>query len=235
MNAQIKTPIIGFLLASLTVLTLPIAATAVPGYKPPKRNTPQRTDSTGTRSGNISRIGNLKNCAKDLAVPMTLLMPDHTAQTTLAQPPLFLYLAGTKEIRVSLAEVTTSGTTKTLWSNNSTIDSPGIVQFSYPSDQANLAVGKTYVWQAAIVCGDGSTTSLTQAKIERIKPSVVLETQLKQAKTPQQQAEVYAKEGIWVDTIANTTSVLGSEKSAETDLLALIEQIGLKNIADREK
>jgi hypothetical protein len=146
-----------------------------------------------------------------------------------------LYLSGPKEVKVSFAEVTSSGTKKALWSSNSTISEPGIVQFSYPSEQADLVVGKTYLWQAEILCKDGKTASLTQAKVERVKPSTALETSLKAAKTPQQQAEAYASEGIWVDTIANTTAALGSEKSAETDLLALIEQIGLKNIADREK
>jgi hypothetical protein len=239
MNARFTTPIaktiMATLLAAATIATaLPLEAMAAPGYKPPNRSGAKRTAGTGSRSGNVTRVGNLKDCAKDLAVPMTLLMPEEVAQTSIARPPLFVYLTGKKNITVSFDDLSGSKP-KALWTRSMSIEEPGFVRVDYPTEEAELATGKTYAWNVEIVCEDASTTSRVMAKLERVQPSSYLQTQLSKATTDQRKADLYASSGFWVDTLSVTGERLGTDESAQKDLLSLITQIGLKSIADREQ
>lgn len=228
---------LGLLTLSLAPLVLPLAATAAPKYRPPKRPAAQRTESTATRSGD-QRIGSLQGCAKDLAVPLTLLMPESLSYTSSQRPPLYLYLAKPKKLVVKFYENQASRR-QLLWRQSVEVGTEGIVQMTYPSNDPALEPGKTYTWQVSIDCGtkdvNNSLVSTTESTIVYSQPSRWFQSQLDAAKTPQRRAELYAVSGFWTDTLAATAAALAEDASAEQDLLSLLRQVGLDTVADRER
>jgi hypothetical protein len=232
------------IMACIAACLLPIAlpmlpATAAPGYKPPSRKSAQRTEGTGRRD-NIKRIGTLVGCAKDMMIPLTMVMPDDLAHTSLAKPPLFLYLEKPKQVMMAFYEVSASGSRKRLWETDSKIEQQGIVQVAYPADKPELEVGKTYAWTAEIVCNPedpNQNTSKTETILARVAPSRWLQKTIDSAITPRKKADLYASSGFWIDTLVATSDALasGTDRNAEQDLLALLEQVDLKAIAAQER
>jgi hypothetical protein len=241
-QSNLKKLFLAFIITLALPFCFPPIANAAPKYKPPRRVAPIRTDSTGTRSmDTLTRIGNLKGCAQDLAVPMTLLVPEQPAQTTAGRPPLFWYLAGQKDVIVTLYELPEKGNRKALWSKSVKVEQPGIAQLTFPAEQPELAIGKVYAWSIELVCDDldvAQNSGGVQAQFERVAASTWLTEQLKKAPTDQRRAELYATSGQWYDTLDATAKALTADpenKTIQQDLISLIEQVGLKNVADREK
>ncbi len=228
---------------------LPVAlpmfpADAAPGYKPPRRQSAKRTENSGTRSQLVTRIGELKGCAKDLAVPLTLVMPEEqksadgkssiTPETTLAQPPLYVYLSAPKELKLSLSDGA-----KLLWTNTQKIATSGIIEIPYPSDQPRLEVGKTYSWNVEVVCESDrlELQKVAGSRLTRVPLLSGAARQLKTATTPRQRAEIYANAGLWPETLMSIAEAQqnSTDTAADQDLLSLLEQVNLKSIADRER
>jgi hypothetical protein len=212
-----------------TILT-PIVAQAAPKYRQPQ--------AIRTEAGR--RSGSLQGCAQDLALPLTLLVPTHIAQTVMTRPALFWYLASPKDIRIRFYELSTAGQPQELWQQTVQVEEAGIAQLPYPKDQPELTIGKTYAWSAALVCHDDDPTiaPIGPVKFQRVAPSEWLQSQLRQAKTPQRRAELYATSGQWYDSLDATAKALAADpknKINQQNLLLLMEQIGLKSISDRER
>jgi Domain of Unknown Function (DUF928) len=232
--------------ACLAACLLPIAlpmlpATAAPGYKAPKRKAAQRTEGTGGRNGN-------PQCTKDLDVPLTLVMPKTTEETvpetTLAAPPLYVYLAKPKKLLVILYEQRELGSVVKspieLWRDTAQVQS-GIVKIDYLAGKKQLKIGKTYTWKVEIDCGqdsDGMTSyaGSTAANISRVAEPEALQSKLQRATSARQRAEIYAKAGLWTETLTAIEEARagGKDAAAEQDLKELLNQIGLEAIAKRE-
>jgi hypothetical protein len=234
-----------FLAACLLPIALPmLPASAAPGYKPPNRKAAQRTESTGRRSSTV------KSCAQDLAVPLTLLTPAATAdsipETTLAEPPLFLYLTKPKTLVMTLMEHPTlgspvKGVTKK-WTESIAVEQTGIIQLPYPTGQPPLEIGKTYSWRVEIDCGANLPekqryTGQTESVLSRVEAPRSLQMRVKSATSPRQRADIYATAGLWTETLVSTAEAMsnGQDPAAEKDLLALLEQVGFAKIAKREQ
>jgi Domain of Unknown Function (DUF928) len=242
-HQSLKKLVLALVITLSLPLLFPIASSqAAPKFRPAKRQAPQRTESTGTRSTDkISRTGDLKGCAQDLAIPLTLLVPEEMAQTSSARPSLFWYLASKKDVSIAFYELPEKGGKKLLWRKAVKVEQPGIAQLTFPTEQPELAIGKVYAWSVDLVCDSDkpdSTTTIVQAQLERVAPSQWLQAQLNKATNDQRRAELYATSGQWYDTLGATANALASDpedKTVQQDLLSLIEQVGLKTIADREK
>jgi Domain of Unknown Function (DUF928) len=235
--------------ALLAAWILPVAlpmfpADAAPGYKPPRRQSAQRTENSGTRS-KVSRIGEPKGCAKDLAVPLTLVVPEEqksadgkssiTPETTLAKPPLYLYLSAPKELKF-----TVSDGAKLVWTHTQKVNTTGITEIPYPDGVPSLEVGKTYSWSVEVVCQSDSLEPQKNvgSRLTRVPlPPAAVQQQLKTATTPRQRAEIYANAGLWPETLMNIAEAQQNptDTAADQDLLSLLEQIDLKEIAQRER
>jgi Domain of Unknown Function (DUF928) len=237
------------LTALLAACLLPIAlpmlpAIAAPGYKPPSRKAAQRTEGTGRRNAPAA------SCAQDLAVPLTWLMPTATSasipETTLAQPPLFLYLTKPKTLLITLlehpaADSPVKSVTK-VWEDRQSVEQTGMIQIAYPANQAPLEIGKTYSLRVEIDCGADQPekkryTRQTEAVLSRVTAPRSLQMRLQSAKSPRQRAEIYATAGLWTETLTAMAEAIesGQDPAAEKDLLALLEQVGLNTIVQREQ
>jgi hypothetical protein len=238
--------ITALLAACILPVALPIfPAAAAPGYKPPRRQSAKRTENSGTRNQLASRIGdNLQDCSKDLTVPLTLVVPEEqksadgkssiTPETTLAKPPLYVYLSAPKELKFSLSDGT-----KVLWTEPASIKESGITEIVYPASRPSLEVGKTYSWSVEIVCTSDSLQAQKNVggRLTRVPLPPTVKQQLKAATTPRQRAEIYANAGFWSETLMNIAEAQqnSTDSAADQDLVSLLEQIDLKEIAQRER
>jgi Domain of Unknown Function (DUF928) len=217
-------------LCVFVLLLIPIATLAAPKYRQPQ--------SIQTDAGN--RSGSLQGCAQDLALPLTLLVPTHIAQTVSARPALFWYLASPKDIRIRFYELSDRGVPQELWQQTVQVEQAGIAQLPYPAAQPELAIGKTYAWSAALVCDDDNPAiaPIGPVKFQRVESSQWLQTELTKAKTDQRRAELYAISGQWYDSIDARAKALvagPTHKNHRQNMLLLLDQIGLKSISDRER
>jgi Domain of Unknown Function (DUF928) len=239
------------IMALLAACILPVAlpmfpADAAPGYKPPRRQSAKRTENSGTRNELMTRIGKPKGCAKDLAVPLTLVVPEEqatavagaptiTPETTLEKPPLYVYLSAPKTLKVILFNGSTP-----VWTYTKPIESSGIHEIPYPTDQPSLEVGKTYSWNVQVVCESTSLDNpepAVSSRVTRVALRSRVDRRIKAATTPRQRADIYATAGLWPETLMSIAEAQqdSTDTAADQDLLSLLEQIDLKSIADRER
>jgi Domain of Unknown Function (DUF928) len=84
--------------------------------------------------------------------------------------------------------------------------SPGRMTLSLPKDQPGLTVGKTYVWQVALICSRNrpSRNIWTETVIEVSQLPTDLTAALAVTTEPLKRAELYAQAGFWYEALAET-------------------------------
>jgi hypothetical protein len=110
---------------------------------------------------------------------------------------------------------------------------PGIIQVSLPETAEPLAVDQTYQWVFMLGC---DVPIFTRGSIQRVAPSPTLESQLAQASSPKQKADLYAANGIWFDaltTLADLRQAQPGDSTVATDWANLMQSVGLADIADK--
>ncbi|AFZ19668.1 DUF928 domain-containing protein [Allocoleopsis franciscana] len=129
---------------------------------------------------------------------------------------------------------------QTLLSESAT--APGVVGFKLPNTVKPLEVNKRYNWFLTIACTPPSSISSDQQEpvkifvsgwVERVTLDPSLQRELDKA-TPQQQALLYAKGGIWYEAVTNLAE-LRRQKPNDVTLKAewakLLRSINLEAIA----
>ena len=104
----------------------------------------------------------------------------------------------------------------------------GVIQVSL-SEKTTLQANKKYFWEFAIVCdaNDRTKDQFVQGELQRVQLNSEIKNALKQA-TPLKQAELYAKAGIWQETLTTAAQLRSSDPKTWEDLL---RSVGLKEIA----
>jgi hypothetical protein len=97
-----------------------------------------------------------------------------------------------------------------------------VVRFAFPAD-AKLAIA-TYQWDLAIYCDSAGSNSLDRplvrkGRIQRVAPPQALQRDLTMAKTPLEQASLYAKYGIWYDALTTLGIQLHSAQKPNQAIL----------------
>ncbi|AFY36407.1 DUF928 domain-containing protein [Calothrix sp. PCC 7507] len=118
-----------------------------------------------------------------------------------------------------------------------TLQTPqGVVNFAMPKKVPPLKIGKLYGWSFSIYC-DFQTVEdkpgTVQGKIQRVPISATLKNQLVNAKTPEAQAIIYAKNGIWFDALTTLGVDMrgGKEKAIASTWDDLLHQVNLEKVA----
>mgnify|MGYP006272054867 CR=1 FL=1 len=164
-------------------------------------------------------------------------MPNTTEGLTVAEhPTFFLYVPETsaKEIFFSLVDENNN----TQYQTKIPITNKGsIIAFKLPDSAPALAVDKNYQWTFIVIGEQGLRPDSpgVQGGIKRIQPNSTLIGEL-QNKNLLERAAVYAKHGIWYDTIASLAAAKNSDSDSGNiapiwqDLLA---SVGLQEIANK--
>jgi hypothetical protein len=211
--------------ASLLEIQPAVAQTPRVRYRPKTKRPPlTHSEAGGTRSG-----------ASDNLVYLPPLVSEEIApQTTQARPSFAWYLHNPKGKAVTLEfALIEPGLTKPLYRTTLKTDTKGLISFQMPGSAPELQTDKTYRW-TLIVVNDPRRTGLNQrlkGGIQRVlSPSSIPELT---AKNPIDQTIAYAEAGIWYDAIQFASQV---RQTPEADVwLSLLEQGGLKEIADLER
>jgi hypothetical protein len=117
---------------------------------------------------------------------------------------------------------------------NSSVSTPGIVKLSLPAD-VPLETGKNYRWAFQLSCRKANADPdaepvfgrPVEGWIQRTELSSDLKTKIEQA-TPLEQAKLYAKERIWLDTLMLAAQLRSSQPDEWEELL---KSVGLNEIA----
>jgi hypothetical protein len=103
--------------------------------------------------------------------------------------------------------------------------SPGIGSLSLPKDKPGLSVGKRYLWMVAIICEPNrpATALIAEAEIDVVEMPPTLTKSLSNTTSGIEKARLYARSGLWYDSIAE---VLGSGDSTFREFrLALLKEL----------
>ncbi len=191
---------------------------------PPTRSGAQSSAGGGTR-GNDDED---KTCTTG-EIPLTALNPQEIeAQVTIsAHPDLFIFVPENTAKQGQFIMVDEQGTDVYI----ETFDlrnQPEIVQVSLPETIA-LEVGQTYDWKFVVLCSatDPNQVEFVEGKITRTELSEDLKTQIEAATEPLEQAQLYAQERIWQDTLM-IVAKLRQSHTAEWE--QLLKSVGLDAI-----
>lgn len=190
-------------------------------FEVPGSNAPTQTASGGIRGEELSEM-----------IP---LMPTSNYGRTISGRPTFLvYVPPTasKEVFLSVQDASHHHHYQTTFQISG---QGGIVELTLPDDAPELEMGKEYVWFLAPIAPDGilrPDNYTVTGWVKRV--SAPIESDRLSSLTPIQLAALYAKKGIWYDTL----QVLSAAKLAQPDdaTLAgewqdLLAQVGLSAIA----
>ena len=232
------------------------AQTAAPAAKstPPPKPVPPRTAAAKAPAGRIrldyippknadsgtridgdggSRSGGVKQPS------VSVLVPDHTALTTQAQPTLFWYQSGPSNSRFELTIVEPKKPKPLLRVGTDKADQPGIHRILLAKHNLTLAPGITYRWTVALVSDPANRSQdvIASGTIRRTAPDAQLSTALAAAHGLDK-AALYARNSYWYDALeAVTDEVNASPKLREIRLqrAAFLDQGGLKTVAAAER
>lgn len=198
-------------------------------FQPPDRGAPPRTADGGSRGCGLVKPGQKG---------LTALTPGKFLPLTVSEHPTFFWYvpsSSAERLEFTLMDETD---TQVIYTTTIPLPSkPGIVGFTLPKANAPaLKIGKMYHWYLAMVCNSNDRTgdTVVDGWIERTSQSASLEQQLKQAKSLSEQAEVYAKAGIWHEAVATLASLRRDQPENQTFLTSwkqLLNSVELQQFA----
>lgn len=208
-------------------------------YNPP----PTTRTYPGGRTATITRTGASCPTKKDAVIA---LAPETAGKegddvwgyTVSEKPTLWFYVPFSKEkfadltIDLLVQEEVSQGTFKTLGSVPvNQPDAAGFVSVQIPSDVAPLAANKPYRWFLRLNCA-GHPLGGAKGWVERVAKSSALSQMA--SLSPLQQADEYAKNGIWYDALTvlgNQRRVKSSDPVVDGYWNGLLSDVGLGQIA----
>lgn len=214
---------------------------------PPGEGMPERTAGggsrgqcpTATQAANpplMALVPTFSQPSQDANRPKSLEMKGLTVAAT---PMFFFYVPAlpATEAAFSLKDENNNDIYQT---DLSLPQQPGIVAVKLPENTPPLEVGKTYRWSFGVMCQAQTSQARSEVvfisgEIRRIEPDIALKNQLKTA-TPLEQAEIYAENGIWFETLT-TLAQLRQNKPNDEQLknqwTQLLQSVGLEEIANQ--
>ena len=206
-----------FFLASFC-LVLPAGAQQgeEPEYNPPARGAPSGRVGGGTRGLRI--------------LPLAALAPDHTGLTISAQPALYYFLPAISGVRVAVRLANEPNAQPLLDKDFAPPAKTGIQRLELKALGVTLSPGVEYRWTVS-----DSRTSST-GMIRRIEPSQELARKLNGVPSGRGRYTLLAREGVWYDALDEVSRAADSAGPVPgRHRAALLEQIGLKDIAQHER
>jgi hypothetical protein len=206
-----------FLFLAAWCLALPAQAQPgdAPEYNPPSRGAPGGRVGGGTRG---------------LRVPqLAALAPDHTGLTISAQPALYYFLPSPAGVHVALRPAGDASAAPLLEKDLSPARA-GIQRIDLKALGVTLTPGSEYRWTVSDARGSSSGT------IRRVDPSRDLARKLNGVPSGRSRYTLLAREGIWYDALDDVSRAADAGAAlAGRHRAALLEQIGLKDIAQHER
>lgn len=187
-----------------------------PEYNPPARGAPSGRVGGGTRGLRV--------------LPLAALAPDHTGLTISAQPALYYFLPNASGVRVALRPAGDPSAHPLLEKDFAPPARAGIQRLELKALGVTLAPGVEYRWTVS----DARTSST--GMIRRVEPAGDLARKLNGVPGGRSRYTLLAREGVWYDALDEVSRAADSGAAiAGRHRAALLEQIGLKDIAQHER
>lgn len=193
-------------------------------YRPPMRGAPAARIGGGTRG-----VGNK-------TLELVVLAPDHTGLTTKEQPTLYWYASEPVPAKLEVTLINDDDIDPALEEVVATPGKAGIQSIDLAKTGAKLVPGKEYRWFVSVIADPGQRSNdvVASGTIQRITPNKKLKREISGA-DENALAGIYAREGVWYDTIDSLTRMINkspSNSGLQQQRTALLEQVGLQNAAD---
>jgi len=191
------------------------------GYVPPaNRPLLQRTEGAASRG-----------CSRERGTYLQLFAPNDHVAVAVSERPTFLAYVSRTELPLAFTLVE-EGVPKPVFQREMRLTSPGVVKLELPA--ALKLKPSRYQWTVALICNRKfpSKNTYVQVKFDRLPLERGLQQQLK-GKTPLQQADAYARSGIWYEAIAKAyeaSTAAKSDRSTQQSYLELLNSIGLQKV-----
>jgi hypothetical protein len=234
---SIATPIDRFLqerspfsFATSALANTPPKARSAFRYIPPKRGNPKSTQATGSRG--------CPQAQQSQPIALTLLVPnDHDGLTISGHPSFFWHVTAPMPMTFILTE---RGVVQPLWEQQIQPQTAGIVQMDMPKSLSELLPGKEYRWSVTLICNRDrpSANPFIQTWIQRVPTTPALTQQLAAAKSERDQAQIYARAGLWYDALTAISTAYADrpkDPSILEERLLLLDSVGLERVAAQER
>lgn len=201
-------------------------------FNPPSKGLPGRREGGGTRGPCLKETNpKLKN--------VTALIPQtNLGLTTIAYPTFFFYIPSTtaKTVQFELSDKDGNSIYK------STLDvkqSPSVIGVSLPKKpDTELQIDKDYNWSFTLVCDANELDANYNVEgwVQRVAvlPTSQLAKDLQGADSERSKAAIYAKNGIWFDSLITLADLLTTNPQDTTinkDWRVFLESVGLGEIS----
>lgn len=185
-------------------------------YAPPSDSQLPESDHTG----GAVRGGDTRSCGGNVAALAPRL--HHNGQTLSPRPTFVWYVLqeNPQPLEFHLYRYKADGQLETLLINFIGQSTQGYMAYTLPSEQPDLIVGETYLWQVALYCDDNleEIDTWSTADIEVVAPP---EQMVELPDDPLQRAQVYAQSGYWYEAIALVYDAISPEAKAFRQSLLL--------------
>lgn len=205
-----------------------VAQIAAPVYKPPLRGAPGGRVGGGTRGP----------AGRDVFV-LSVLAPDHSAQTVSEQPTLYWYISGETSLPVEIAIVDPNGTEPLLEKTLPTPVTRGVHRINLAEYGVKLAPNVAYRWSVTVVpdANRRSRDILSSAVVERVAPPAELTAKVSSA-PKDRLPSIYAEAGMWYDALTAISTLVAAapdDASLRQQRAGLLTQAGLREIASESR
>ncbi|BFM38743.1 DUF928 domain-containing protein [Synechocystis sp. LKSZ1] len=178
-----------------------------------ERGAPTATSGAGTRGS--SCLG---------PTQLQVIAPEVESLTTTSNPHLFVYVPTTTLEEGQVLLVDAQG--REVYESTVKLPSQAsILNLALPTS-VSLDFNQSYTWQFSISCQ--GKTDYVEANLRRVEIAPTLKSQLAQAKTPLDQAQFYANQQIWQDTLQALAPLQSTQPQEWQELLT---SVGLKSLA----
>ncbi|BAZ42476.1 hypothetical protein NIES4101_84450 [Calothrix sp. NIES-4101] len=196
----------------------------------------------GRRTGG----GRRDNCP-DVNPKLTALVPvsektdnitNVWALTTVERPKFWFYLPYTKSSQYPTEFILQDSEGETIHQKDIALpEQPGIININLPNTVPALTVGKEYRWFLKVYCNENkeSPPVYVEGVVSRVNLNLTVTQQLSTA-TPQQQAAIYAQNGIWHQALTILLELSQNnpkDKIVHDNLASLFSEIGLREMANK--
>jgi Domain of Unknown Function (DUF928) len=135
---------------------------------------------------------------------MIALKPSGKIGLTLADhPAVWISLPRTTAENIVLSVLTETG--KVVYENLTfpVSDTGGLIALQLPEEEPPLEIGTRYQWIAELECNPNNSSGNPSVLgwVKRVAPDAQIEAELYAAEHPLDKAEVYARHGIWYETL----------------------------------
>jgi hypothetical protein len=203
-------------------------------FVPKSRGIPGRREGGGTRG-----------VCTDKARQLTAIVPQEMGETISEYPTFSWALPATEATSAEFILIDPTTNAEIYQTSFPVTGQAGIISIAVPKDTTipPLTIGKSYKWQFAVICnkpedsiesmGDNSHNATTEGMIRRVEASTFLKQQLKGA-SPEKQAAIYAREGIWFDAAQLYTQLQREQPhnhKVQQAWREFLESVALTNLA----